>query len=70
LRQAAALEDSMPFEFGPPAIVKPTFELLGEALLGLGMHDEAQQAFNRATERTPGRTLAVRGLESSAASGG
>jgi len=70
LREAAALEDSMPFAYGPPDIVKPTFELLGEQLLALGMHAEAHTAFTRATERTPGRTLAVRGLEASAASGG
>jgi hypothetical protein len=70
LEAAAALEDLMPFEFGPPAIVKPTFELLGEALLRLKRFDDAHAAFTRATERTPGRTLAVRGLEASAPSGG
>jgi tetratricopeptide (TPR) repeat protein len=70
LRVAAEQEDAMPFAFGPPAIVKPTFELLGEALLGLDRFDEAHEAFQRATERTPGRALSVRGLEASAASGG
>ncbi len=70
LRAAAALEDSMPFEFGPPAIVKPSFELLGEALLGLDRHEDAHRAFTRAAERTPGRTLAVRGLDASAPAGG
>ena len=69
LRAAAVLEDSMPFAFGPPAIVKPTFELLGEALLGLDRTDDAYEAFTRATERTPGRTLAVRGLQASAPGG-
>jgi len=69
LRAAAALEDLMPFEFGPPAIFKPTFELLGEALLGLGRVDEAREAFTRATERTPGRTLSVRGLEAATVEG-
>jgi tetratricopeptide (TPR) repeat protein len=70
LREAAAMEDSLPFMFGPPSVVKPTFELLGEALLDLERYDEAHEAFRRAIERTPGRTLAERGLELSAASGG
>src|SRR2546422_10607549 len=30
LREATALEDAMPLEFGPPAVVKPSHELLGE----------------------------------------
>ncbi len=70
LREAAELEDSMPFMFGPPSVVKPSFELLGEELLALERFDEANAAFARAVERTPGRTLAERGLELSAASGG
>lgn len=55
LRAAAETEDSMPFEFGPPLIVKPTFELLGEELERLGRTDEAVAALQRAAERTPGR---------------
>jgi tetratricopeptide (TPR) repeat protein len=70
LRSAAALEDSIPFAFGPPTIVKPTFELLGEELLGLDRYDDAHEAFARAAERTPGRTLAVGGLQAAAGSGG
>jgi tetratricopeptide (TPR) repeat protein len=56
LRAAAKSEDAMPFEFGPPAIIKPTFELLGEQLLALGRTADARAAFERAAERTPGRT--------------
>jgi len=59
----------MPFEFGPPAIVKPTAELLGEQLLKLGKPDEAHAAFERAAERTPGRTLVVAGLKATASGG-
>ncbi len=62
LREAAAAEDAMPYEFGPPVVLKPTFELLGEELLRLGRAEEARAAFRRAVERTPGRVLAVRGL--------
>jgi tetratricopeptide (TPR) repeat protein len=63
LRAAADAEDTLPFEFGPPAIVKPTAELLGEQLLKLGRKDEARAAFERAAERTPGRTLVLSGLK-------
>jgi len=57
LKSAAAAEDAAPFEFGPPAVVKPTFELLGEELAKLGRNVEAAAAFARASERTPGRAL-------------
>ncbi len=68
LQEAARTEDSLPFAFGPPRILKPTFELLGEELLALGRTEEARIAFQRATERTPGRTLAVRGLREASSS--
>ena len=67
LRAAADAEDKMPFEFGPPAIAKPTAELLGEQLLKLGKNDEARAAFERAEARTPGRTLTVAGLKATGA---
>ena len=63
LREAAETEDSLPFEFGPPRVLKPTFELLGEELLTVGRADEATDAFQRAVERNPARTLSVQGLE-------
>ena len=63
LRQAAELEDSLPFEFGPPRVLKPTFELLGEELLVLGHPAEAREAFQRAVERNPRRTQSVQGLQ-------
>jgi tetratricopeptide (TPR) repeat protein len=67
LRAAADAEDAMPFEFGPPAIVKPTAELLGEQLLKLGRIADARAAFERAESRTPGRTLTVAGLKATGA---
>jgi tetratricopeptide (TPR) repeat protein len=63
LEAAAQAEDALPFEFGPPSILKPTWELLGEGLLALGRAEEARAAFERALQRTPGRSLVVRGLE-------
>jgi len=65
LRQAAGDEDAMPFAFGPPAVLKPAHELLGEELLRAGFTEHAVLAFERAAERTPGRTLALRGLRQS-----
>lgn len=62
LWNAAKLEDAMPFEFGPPAVVKPAHELLGEVLLSLARYAEAQREFERALELTPKRALSLRGL--------
>lgn len=70
LREAAALEDKMPFEFGPPFIDKPSHEVLGEALLALGRAREARAAFEAALSRTPGRTTALLGLMRAATAGG
>lgn len=61
LRQAVALEETLPIAFGPPTIDKPTHELLGEFLFGHGRADEAREEFEKALARTPGRRLAERG---------
>ena len=62
VRAAAASEDALPFDFGPPDIVKPTHELSGEMLLVMGRQAEAQREFERALARAPGRALSVAGL--------
>lgn len=62
LREATALEDSLPVEYGPPDVIKPSHELLGEALLALGRHAEARREFERALELAPGRARALLGL--------
>ncbi|HEX3532277.1 MAG TPA: tetratricopeptide repeat protein [Thermoanaerobaculia bacterium] len=62
LRQAAAAETAMALEFGPPAIAKPTWELLGDELLALGRNAEAEQAYQSALSRAPGRTQSLQGL--------
>ncbi len=62
LRQAADAEDGLPLEFGPPDIVKPGHELLGEYLLAAGQAQEAQRSFTRALELAPGRSPALLGL--------
>ena len=60
-------EDTLPFEFGPPFIDKPAYELLGELLLASGQPKEARTAFEKALGRTPERTAALVGLMKAAA---
>jgi predicted Zn-dependent protease len=62
LRKAAAQEDALPFEFGPPEIEKPSHELLGEVLLATGQPAEARLEFELMLKRTPGRSLTLLGL--------
>lgn len=70
MKEATALEDAMPFEFGPPAVVKPSHELFGEILLALDRPGEAQQEFERALRLAPQRALSLLGLGRSALAAG
>jgi tetratricopeptide (TPR) repeat protein len=63
MKKIADRESSLTFEFGPPEIVKPSHELLGEMLLEMKKGDEARQHFQLALERAPGRVLAIKGLQ-------
>ena len=69
-REATALEDAMPLEFGPPGVVKPSHELLGEVLLAAGRPREAQVEFERALRLAPKRALSLLGLGRAAAAAG
>jgi tetratricopeptide (TPR) repeat protein len=62
LLEATAIEDELPMEYGPPDIVKPSHELLGEVLLGQGRAVEAQREFARALELAPKRARSLLGL--------
>lgn len=70
LTEAAALEETLPIEFGPPASLKPPHELLGEVLLDLGRYAEAEDAFRAALQMTPERVAALKGLARSAEGAG
>jgi hypothetical protein len=61
-RQAAVVEASLAFEFGPPVPVKPVNELVGEMLMDLRRPKEAMEAFELSLKRTPRRTLSLLGL--------
>ena len=70
LREAAGLEEALPLEFGPPDVVKPTHELLGELLLARGQAADAQREFLRALDLTPRRTQSLLGLARAATAAG
>jgi tetratricopeptide (TPR) repeat protein len=62
LRQAAAIEDRMRRPVARPKPVKPSHELLAEALLDAGRAAEAVPMFERAVFRVSNRALSVLGL--------
>jgi hypothetical protein len=61
LREATAIEDVMPMEFGPPMIIEPSHEVLGTMLLEMDPA-AAQLEFQRALRLAPGRSRALVGL--------
>ena len=62
LEEATVIEDNIPFEYGPPDIVKPTHELLGEVLLTADRADEARAEFEKALALAPKRVQSLIGL--------
>ncbi len=61
MHKVTSLEDAMPLEFGPPGVVKPSHELLGELLLRAGRPDQARAEFERALRLAPQRALSLLG---------
>jgi hypothetical protein len=61
-RQAAVVESTLAFEFGPPVPVKPVNEQVGEMLMDLRRPKEAMEAFALSLTRTPKRALSLLGL--------
>lgn len=62
LEEATALESALPVMFGPPNVVQPSNELLGQALLEREQFDEAANRFERQLALTPRRAKSLRGL--------
>ncbi|MEZ5042355.1 MAG: hypothetical protein R2828_20820 [Saprospiraceae bacterium] len=61
LRRATALEEEASYVFGPPVIAKPSFELYGDWLLAHNRPADALLQFEKALERGPNRTYALKG---------
>ena len=68
--EAAALEDAMSFDFGPPDIVIPSHELMGEMLLAAGRPAEARKEFEASLARAPRRAQSLLGLARAASKAG
>ena len=67
LRAGADAERALPVEFGPPALPKPSIELVADQLLKLGRKAEAAAAYRATLAAAPGRRRALVGLQSSLA---
>jgi hypothetical protein len=61
LQDASRLEQSVSYSYGPPAVVKPSYELYGEFLLSQNRPKEALSQFEKSLQIAPGRVLALRG---------
>ena len=55
-------EDAIGTPSGPPDVLKPARELMGELLLRAGKREEAAEQFRAALLRTPNRALSLAGL--------
>jgi tetratricopeptide (TPR) repeat protein len=58
-QHAVSLEETAAAPSGPPDVLKPSHELLGELLAAAGRCDEAKEAFRKSLLRTPNRRLSV-----------
>ena len=67
IQSAVAAESELPIDFGPPTIVKPSLELLGDVLMKLDRKNEAIEAYNKQLERTPDRRKSLNGKENATA---
>ena len=70
MKQATAIEESLPAPSGPPRIIKPTYELFGEILLRAGKPREAAQKFAISLSRHPNRARSLIGAARAAAGNG
>lgn len=61
LKKATVQEANVSYSYGPPSIVKPSFELYGEFLLSVDRPEEAIEVFDISLQRAPGRELSLRG---------
>lgn len=67
LQAAAKAEAALPVPFGPPALAKPSAELLGDELLAKGRKADAAVAYRQAMAAAPNRRRSVDGLKAAVA---
>lgn len=58
-QHAVSIEEASAAPSGPPEVLKPSHELLGELLAAAGRCDEAKEAFRKSLLRTPNRRLSM-----------
>lgn len=63
LRAVAAREKAMSPPFGPPVLLKPSWEMLGDELLAMGDKKGAAEAYRQSLALQPGRRLSLAGLK-------
>ncbi|MCB0582491.1 MAG: tetratricopeptide repeat protein [Phaeodactylibacter sp.] len=60
-KKATEVEDNASYSYGPPEVVKPSYELYGEWLLEQSRPEDALKQFERALKRGPKRARALNG---------
>jgi hypothetical protein len=63
LKQAVELEKGISYAYGPPTIVKPSFELYGEWLLEVNRPRDASEQFDLSLKAAPNRVLSLSGKQ-------
>jgi len=67
LNQTVAAESELPVDFGPPVIIKPSYELLGDVMMEMENYEQALEAYQNQLERTPNRMRSAAGKEQAVA---
>ncbi|MEM7367987.1 MAG: hypothetical protein AAF587_05260 [Bacteroidota bacterium] len=62
LKDAVALESSISYAYGPPEVVKPSWEMYGDWLMSANRPQEAASQYAQALQRTPKRTWVLDNL--------
>lgn len=60
-QKSTELEKRISYSYGPPSVVKPSFELYGEWLLTQGRANDALNQFEYSLQRAPKRILSLKG---------
>ena len=63
LKKATGLEAASSYAYGPPVVVKPSFEMYGEWLLEVNRPADALAQFELSLKAAPNKTLSLNGKE-------